>query len=219
MTKPSEHPAYYAESRQEIFQLLKGQINKALDVGCGTGVFASNVKKSFNAEVWGIEYQTDAAKSAELVLDKVFTGAVENHIENLPENYFDAIFFNDVLEHLTAPEKVVESLKSKLNNQGCIMASIPNFLFADALFPMLRSRDWRYTESGIFDRTHFRFFTRKSILRFFEDAGFEVIEIKGINVLGGIRWRFLNAISFGFFTDFLPMQYFVTARLKSSTKG
>jgi len=34
---------------------------------------------------------------------------------------------------------------------------------------------WEYTDAGIMDRTHLRFFTSKSIRRFMRDNGFDVV--------------------------------------------
>jgi hypothetical protein len=36
--------------------------------------------------------------------------------------------------------------------------------------------DFRYEDSGLFDRTHLRWFTRKTIYEMFEDCGFQVVQ-------------------------------------------
>lgn len=47
----------------------------------------------------------------------------------------------------------------------------------------------RGEDIGIFDRTHLRFFTRSSIVRMFEDAGYSMQRIKGINPFWGLLGR------------------------------
>jgi hypothetical protein len=45
---------------------------------------------------------------------------------------------------------------------------------------LLRRKDWQYTKWGILDRTHLRFFTAKSIQRMFEDCGYQILSVQGI---------------------------------------
>ena len=61
------------------------------------------------------------------------------------------------------------------------MASIPNLRQIDNLVHILQDGDFRYEPLGIRDRTHLRFFTRKSIVRLFEESGYRVERIEGIN--------------------------------------
>jgi hypothetical protein len=57
---------------------------------------------------------------------------------------------------------------------------LPNVRHITALVKVLLLRDWPYAESGILDRTHLRFFTHKSMLRFFGHHKLEVEELRGI---------------------------------------
>ena len=41
--------------------------------------------------------------------------------------------------------------------------------------------DWKYENSGIRDKTHLRFFTKKSIIRMFNDFNYKIISLDGIN--------------------------------------
>jgi hypothetical protein len=38
--------------------------------------------------------------------------------------------------------------------------------------------EWRYQDWGILDRTHFRFFDKRSSAELLEDAGYEIIRLK-----------------------------------------
>ena len=132
---------YYDNVRAEMLKYLPETAKKILDVGCGNGAFASIVKQKNDAEVWGIELMEEEAKAAEAVLDKVFVGVCEKYIDGLPEHYFDAIYFNDVLEHLADPYSVLDTLKSKLSPNGVIISSLPNVRFYRTFSKVVFSKD------------------------------------------------------------------------------
>ena len=102
--KPS---GYYDNVRKEMLKYLPENSKKILDVGCGNGAFASLLKQKNQAEVWGIELMEKEAIIAKEIVDKLFIGNCEKYINDLPDNYFDAIYFNDVLEHLADPYSVL----------------------------------------------------------------------------------------------------------------
>jgi hypothetical protein len=41
--------------------------------------------------------------------------------------------------------------------------------------------EWDYKNQGILDKTHLGFYTRKSIIKLFENSGYQVERIQGIN--------------------------------------
>jgi 2-polyprenyl-3-methyl-5-hydroxy-6-metoxy-1,4-benzoquinol methylase len=79
-----------------------------------------------------------------------------------------------VLEHLADPWSVLRRFGERLAPGGTVVASIPNIAHHTVLRDLLRGR-FDYQDAGILDRTHLRFFTRRSVLRLFEDANLEVI--------------------------------------------
>ncbi len=154
---------------------------KILEIGCAQGNFSVQLIKD-GIETWGIEPDKKSAKIAKEKLYKVFYGVLDEKISELPDNYFDVIIMNDVLEHLLEPWDDLKKLKRKLNDDGVFVSSIPNVRYAKNIFNTLFKKDWKYTDDRILDRTHFRFFTKKSVRRLFEDNGYSVVSIKGINV-------------------------------------
>jgi methylase of polypeptide subunit release factors len=46
---------YYDNIRFEMLKYLPEDAKKIIEVGCGNGCFAEELKKRNNAEVWGIE--------------------------------------------------------------------------------------------------------------------------------------------------------------------
>lgn len=205
---------YFIHQRPEILALVKLPIRKALDIGCGAAHFSAALKAKSGAEVWGVEPVATAAAEAEQKLDKVLVGVYEAVADELPLAHFDAIFFNDVLEHMTDPYTVLGQVGKHLDANGRLYASIPNVLFIESMLEVLKTRDWRYRDAGILDATHFRFFTRKSIIRMFNEAGWEIEAIHPLNAVNSWKWRLANKLTGGYFTDFLPMQFGVIARKK-----
>ena len=102
---------YYNDDREEMLYFLPKDAKKVLDVGCGNGIFTASIKKANDAEVWRIELMDDEILKVKNILDKSFAGPCEDHIDSLPDNYFDAIYFNDILEHLVDPYDVLRELR------------------------------------------------------------------------------------------------------------
>ena len=203
-------------NRPEILQFLPEKSDRILDVGCGIGQFANYIKKEKNAEVWGIEYDKDKGEEAKNVIDKVFIGDASEEIHNVKDNYFDLICFNDVLEHLYDPYTVLEVTKKKLANNALVFASIPSIRYFRALLEIIVKKELQYTDFGTFDRTHVRFFTKKSMIRMFEDAGYEILKIKGINKSKSFRPTLLKIFTFGKLDDSQYLQYGILARVKNA---
>lgn len=173
---------YYQRSRQEIQDLISPTAKIILDVGCGEGVMASELKQKLNAEVWGVEFVDTVSQKARNKIDKVLTGTIEENLKNLPDKYFDTIIFADVLEHLTDPEKILTEIKTKLKPGGEIVTSIPNVRHWSVVLDLLQG-NWEYQDEGLLDRTHLRFFTKKSIVKMVERLGGNIADFKATNVL------------------------------------
>ena len=86
----------------------------------------------------------------------------EDWIKKLQGRRFDAILTCDVLEHLRAPERVLHSLHSLMAPGGRLVLSIPNMAYAGVV-GALRLGIFDYADKGLLDRTHMRFFTRRSM--------------------------------------------------------
>ena len=205
---------YYDNVRREMLHYLPEKAKKILEVGCGNGAFAFLVKQKNDAEVWGIELMEEEAIIAKTVLDNVLIGSCEIYLNELPEKYFDAIYFNDVLEHLADPYSALEILKSKLAPNGVIISSIPNVRFYRSFAKVVFAKDWKYEEYGIMDKTHLRFFTGKSIKRMYEDLGYKVLVHEGLNKTKSLKPFLFNALVLFTQIDIINHQYATVACLK-----
>lgn len=168
--------SYYSHVRPEILQLVPISATRILDVGCGAGVLGTSIKSRRAAEVHGVELIAEAAERARTHLDKVWNSTIEEALHELPDSYYDCIVLADVLEHLIDPWSVLNTLKGKLAAGGKIVASIPNIQNWGILADLLQGK-WDYLNEGILDRTHLRFFTRKSVEELFWSAGLRIVSL------------------------------------------
>lgn len=171
---------YYNGVRTDLIEMIKEDYHrdiKVLEIGCGTGATLLEIKKLYpNSKVYGLELQKEAAELGSKLLP-IECGNIEDRKLNFQGEYFDYILMGDVLEHLCYPEDVLVYLKKFLKNEGYILASIPNIQHYSAFIPMLFG-EFEYTNSGILDRTHLRFFTWNSIQNMFERINYKITEVR-----------------------------------------
>ena len=204
---------YYAQSRSEMLQFIPEDTKRLLDIGCSAGGFGAAVKATIPAcEIWGIEPIAGPAKLAAQRLDRVIHGEIGPSTD-LPDAYFDVVTMNDVLEHIPYSEPVLKIVTRILRPGGLLVLSLPNVRYYLNIRNFIFGKDWAYSESGILDRTHFRFFTEKSAARLLRDNGFEVLTVRGINPSKlKVHYAALFALAPGFFNDMRFPQFAVVAR-------
>lgn len=203
---------YFTEPRPEMIQFVPEDATTILDVGCGEGFFGYELRKRISAEIWGVELDGAAAESARKRLDKVLIGDISTVIDRLPDNYFDCVIFNDILEHLVDPFTILVEIRKKLASAGLVVSSIPNVRYFDHVRRFLLKKEWRYEDSGILDQTHLRFFTKKSIVDMFQAAGYKMEKICGINPTKSRNYRIFNFILLGSISDMKYLQFACVAR-------
>ncbi|NDK56317.1 class I SAM-dependent methyltransferase [Pontibacter fetidus] len=204
--------SYYSHKRVELYPFIPEGINRSVDIGCSNGSFSYNIKNVFNIEeVWGVEPNYFSANEAKSKLFKVINSGIEEAINELPKCYFDCVFFNDVLEHLIDPECILKKIKENITKDGFIFCSIPNILHFTTLYSVVINKDWKYENEGILDKTHLRFFTKKSIIRMFEECGYKVITINGINPHMNSKLRILNFLTANRYEEMKYLQFAILA--------
>jgi 2-polyprenyl-3-methyl-5-hydroxy-6-metoxy-1,4-benzoquinol methylase len=193
----SEVSSYYSSANPDLLRAIPPDSKRILEVGCGTGALASQFKRiNPRCNYWGVEADYEASENARKSsdFDKVFTVKVEYFLDGFEErkSRFNCIVAGDVLEHLVDPQDVLSRLAKLLKPGGSIVASIPNVQHWTAIQTLLNG-DWPRHESGLFDRTHLRWFTRSSIVEMFEKAGLSVTKIIARNLVPGGE-RLIDAV-------------------------
>ena len=212
----SKPEGYYENARPEMVPFVPESCKLVLEVGCSSGAFGKLLKECRpECEVWGIEPNAEAAQLASTRLDKAICGTFRAGMPELEGRLFDCIVFNDVLEHLPNPEQTLEDSKQYMTPNGIIVASIPNILHFYQISKLLLEQDWKYEEFGIMDNTHLRFFTKKSIIRMFENCGYKILRIEGVKSSFGLKFRVVNLLTLGFIRDWKYVQIGVRASLSA----
>jgi 2-polyprenyl-3-methyl-5-hydroxy-6-metoxy-1,4-benzoquinol methylase len=149
-----------------------------LDVGCHTGIMGKALRQQKQAKVIGIDTDTQALQiardrlQASLLLDIEESGWADKLISD-GYHHFDTILFGDVLEHTRIPERILLEAKKLLKPGGQVIVSVPNIAHWRVRLGLLFGR-FVYTDSGILDKTHLRFFTRKSARKMMNEAGYTI---------------------------------------------
>lgn len=170
-------PAAQNTSHGQIIDLV-GVGRDVLDLGCATGYLAEALRAR-DCRVSGVEYVAEAAEKARPFLDRLVVGDL-NELDLVAEfgaASFDVLVFGDVLEHLADPETVLRAAVPLLRPGGSVVISVPNVTHGSLRLALLQGR-WRYTDTGLLDRTHIRFFTRTSLLELLHAAGLAAADLR-----------------------------------------
>ncbi|MHC4681033.1 MAG: class I SAM-dependent methyltransferase [Planctomycetota bacterium] len=205
-------PGYYDSSREDMLKYVPPGTKTSLEFGCGSGGFSALVKDKFSAQTWAVEINADAACEAARKLDKVINREATDSLDDVPDDYFDCIILFDLLEHLLDPASLLCALKGKLTSGGVIIASIPNVRYYRTFVDLAIHGNWDYKEHGILDKTHLRFFTRKSIIKMFRLLGFRIQRLEGIHPTSSRTFKILNMILLNRLADVRYKHFAVVVR-------
>lgn len=154
---------------------LVGRGKLVLEIGPASGYLARCFVEA-GCSVTGIEVDEALARRAAQPGVNVICGSVEDEdVLRQIQTAFDVVVLADVLEHLRQPEQSLLRMRDFLNPGGYIVVSLPNIANWRIRAPLLFGR-FDYVDNGILDRTHLRFFTKRSAEAMIWEAGYEVLE-------------------------------------------
>ena len=153
---------------------LIGKNKAVLEIGTSTG-YMSKILKERGNQIIGVEIDPEAAEIASQYCELMIIGDVEviDLDEYLKDALFDVIILTDIIEHLVWPAKTLEKLKKYLKEDGYLVVSIPNICHGDIILSLMNS-NFKYSQMGLLDTTHLRFFGVNNIYDFFSKCGFTV---------------------------------------------
>jgi 2-polyprenyl-3-methyl-5-hydroxy-6-metoxy-1,4-benzoquinol methylase len=163
----------YESRREDLIAYVPNDSKVILDIGCAKGFLGELLKRRQDCFVTGVEYSYGLIDDAKKRLDRVIVGDIEKVVKNNELDVYDCIICGDVLEHLNDPWSLVKSLKGYLKKSGIFIASVPNVNNWAIIYEMLLGR-WDYVPFSILSGTHIRFFTRRTFIEMFIDAGYSV---------------------------------------------
>lgn len=152
-----------------IKRILKNKSKDILEIGAGSGLFLSLLKKA-SLNVSGIEMSSSGVKYAketfDIDLEKCF---FEDYRSS---NQFDMIVAFHVFEHFNDPVSAIKKTKVHLKDGGYLYLKVPRL---DSWASKLYKKFWH----GYDLPRHRSHFTKKGIIDLINKAGFEIIRFKG----------------------------------------
>lgn len=204
--------SYHSLVRRDVMPLVpKGK--RLLDVGGGVGATAKALKAEGRVEQVGV---WDAVAPQDDP-DLAFTSQADLNDETAIDRFFvehgpvDTLMFLDVLEHLVDPWSVLEHFSRHVPVGGHIVASIPNVRHISVAGALLFRNKWTYTDAGLLDRTHLRFFVRETAIELMTLPGFKILSVE-MSPIGSRLFKPINTLTFGAFRSLFSNQYFIVTR-------
>jgi len=156
----------YQSPNSPLYQISQMIPNgsKVLDIGAGNGILGRMFKeKQVNIIIDGIEPNLYASELAKIYYRKFYTGYAQNYFDIICHEDYDYIVLADVIEHIADPYEFLKKLVSFISFKTKIIISIPNISFGAVRLAILNG-NFDYSDSGLIEKTHLRFFTLKTIL-------------------------------------------------------
>lgn len=167
---------YTVKKREDLRALLPAGFSakKILEVGCADGTnliyFCEELGISKDSAVGVDLCKSPAVEDAQF---RFYHQSAEQFVAESDER-FDLILLSDVLEHIYNPWLLLLGIKRLLTQRGHLLVSVPNFQNVRYM-GALATGDFLYTQTGLFDQTHIRFFTHKSLNTVLAQSGFSVV--------------------------------------------
>jgi glycosyltransferase involved in cell wall biosynthesis len=163
-------------SSHDYLMQLVGSGHSVLDIGCGEGFLSREVAEAGN-QVVGVDLlETPECRAAMKAYHRCdLSQGMDGLRDRLRSERPDRILLLDVLEHLPRPEPLLDTCRALLEPHGLAIVTVPNVANIFVRLNLAFGR-FEYTDRGILDRTHVRFYTRKAARRLLRDNGFEVVQ-------------------------------------------
>jgi SAM-dependent methyltransferase len=164
----------YEAVNHAVLASIPKTTRRLLDLGCGSGALGQKIKDEINCQVVGVTYCEAEATLAAQRLDEVILCDI-NSFESEEPGRFDCIVCSHVLEHLYRPDEVLKGLRRELSPGGTLVVALPNVLHWRQRLEFLRG-NFKYTEGGLMDSTHYRFFDWQTAQELVARSGYSIVD-------------------------------------------
>lgn len=172
---------YVNAGNDVVLSLVPAGVRRILDVGCGGGDNARHLRATHpGVEIVGLTHSEEEADIARPNMDAIHVvdldrGLTDAALEAWGAS-FDLLLFSHVLEHLLDPLATLQRCLTRLQPGRHVVIAVPNVLEWRTRIKFLHG-SFVYTQHGILDRTHMRFFT-------YETAPAELVApVEGLTLL------------------------------------
>jgi 2-polyprenyl-3-methyl-5-hydroxy-6-metoxy-1,4-benzoquinol methylase len=154
-------------------QVMPDRLCIVYDIGCAQGMLGQLLEPG-DFVLYGVDSEIAAVEQARLTYRDVIHADIESgSIFAFPEPP-DVLVLADVLEHTRDPWQRLDHLCQTYLSPGTrVVISLPNIAHLYLRLSLLAGR-FEYTERGLTDRTHLRFFTLTSALRLVQQCNIVV---------------------------------------------
>lgn len=156
---------------------MVGENKRVMEVGAGPGSITKLLTSVAKCRVTALEIDSEAIKKLTPFCERVYQVDLNNSAwhEAVEKNGgFEVVVAADVLEHVYEPLTVLKAMTGFLSKDGYMVISVPH-VGHSAVHACLLDEDFEYSDFGLLDRTHIRFFGLKNIQKLFEDAGMKIV--------------------------------------------
>lgn len=161
------------------------QVNDICDIGCGNGIFTSDIKQKVDCTLIGVDSNKYALEMAsKLGFDRLIR--VDDFTKDqlpIDDASVDFVICKDVLEHLIDPVFLTNEISRILKPGGHFLVHVPNHfpIWGRLKFLLTNNIDTfsYFPESDRYDLPHIRFFTLSSMISLLKISGFK--DIKNIS--------------------------------------
>lgn len=170
---------YFTNARHDVVAMIPERpFERVLEVGGGDFPTLITVARPKGAEAWGVDVRpTDAP------IDRFVQGSITDPdvAAKLPDEGFDLVLANDVIEHVADTDAFLDTLASKLRPGGLLALSVPNARQVRLAYSLLVRGRFPRTDAGLFDRTHLRWFCRRDVEEMVARTGLKQVDhrVKG----------------------------------------
>lgn len=162
---------YSNDGNPKVVELIRETSQIILDAGCGQGDNAALLKKMGHT-VDGVTISENELKIASAHLRHGFIFNLENGLPvEIKQQQYDYVICSHVLEHICYPQALLKDILHVLKPKGKLIVVLPNLMHYKSRLKLMFG-NFEYQEAGIWDYTHFRWYTFKSAAKMLENAGF-----------------------------------------------
>jgi 2-polyprenyl-3-methyl-5-hydroxy-6-metoxy-1,4-benzoquinol methylase len=157
----------YARTRKLLNRLYPAR-GKLLEIGSGLGFLLSEFKKD-GWEVLGVEPDGSYCRHA---MEELGVGCISTILEEagLPDESYDVIIMNHVIEHLGDPLSTLREINRVIKPKGHFVVETPRY--DTLMFKLLGRRERSINCAG-----HIYFFTTRTLRNLYEAAGFQAVQL------------------------------------------